>query len=166
MLKWKEYFQQIGINATTGYLYAMIPILTKDEVLLNRIEAYAMKKRYTEALADINAFYSKRTLSYDVSKNVKAEDITKFYADYAPLNPFYEMDTEQAAFVQCAVELRRVEFVMEGMRWFDVKRFGIEIVHYPYGMPSQKDVLVKRDLRRAVQVPSDAIAYCLTPNPR
>lgn len=89
-----------------------------------------------------------------------------FYADYAPLNPFYEMDTEQAAFVQCAVELRRVEFVMEGMRWFDVKRFGIEIVHYPYGMPSQKDVLVKRDLRRAVQVPSDAIAYGLTPNPR
>lgn len=166
MLKWKEYFQQIGINATTGYLYAMIPILTKDEVLLNRIEAYAMKKRYTEALADINAFYSKRTLSYDVSKNVKAEDITKFYADYASLNPFYEMDTEQAAFVQCAVELRRVEFVMEGMRWFDVKRFGIEIVHYPYGMPSQKDVLVKRDLRRAVQVPSDAIAYGLTPNPR
>jgi len=55
---------------------------------------------------------------------------------------------------------------MEGMRWFDVKRFGIEIVHYPYGMPSQKDVLVKRDLRRAVQVPSDAIAYGLTPNPR
>ena len=54
---------------------------------------------------------------------------------------------------------------MEGGRWFDIKRFDIEITHEAY-QTGATDVLVRRDLRRAVQIPEEVISYGVAPNPR
>ena len=59
-----------------------------------------------------------------------------------------------------------------GNRWFDVKRYGMEIyrrIVAPSGSASDvvvKDHLKLDDKRRAVQVPQDVITAGLTPNPR
>ena len=47
---------------------------------------------------------------------------------------------------------------MEGGRWFDIKRFDIEITHEAY-QTGATDVLARRDLRRAVQIPEEVISY-------
>ena len=53
----------------------------------------------------------------------------------------------------------------EGLRWFDVRRFNIEVTHMSYD-EKIKDVLKKGDPRRIVQIPSQARSLGLTPNPR
>ena len=58
-----------------------------------------------------------------------------------------------------------------GMRWFDVKRYGIEITRRTLSTTSiepinEYDVLTVDDERRAIQIPRDVISAGLTPNPR
>ncbi len=67
--------------------------------------------------------------------------------------------------------LRRYETLHYGLRWFDVKRFGIEIYRRTLtsndlGIKSVDDTLEVRDNRRAVQLPADVLAADMTPNPR
>ena len=59
--------------------------------------------------------------------------------------------------------MRRVEFVQEGLRWFDIKRLGIKVIHIKDGEILE---LPKNDPRRELQIPVDAIANGITPNPR
>ena len=72
--------------------------------------------------------------------------------------------------LQCVLGFRRIETLHQGLRWFDVKRYGIEIVRRlmgPAGTPVELlDVLKKDDLRRAVQIPLDIREAGLKANPR
>jgi len=54
--------------------------------------------------------------------------------------------------------------VHEGLRWLDIKRYGIEISHNRDG--ETPDVLTKDDLRRAWQLPQDVISAGVPGNPR
>ena len=67
--------------------------------------------------------------------------------------------------LKCITDLRRKEFIQEGMRWFDIKRYHLEVVHNVYGSV-EKHVLTGDDLRRAIQIPGGATSYGMTPNPR
>ena len=49
--------------------------------------------------------------------------------------------------LQALIFMRRYQFLHEGMRWFDTRRFGITVYRY-------------------LQLPADVIAAGLTPNPR
>ncbi|MNX51718.1 hypothetical protein D3C86_823840 [compost metagenome] len=68
--------------------------------------------------------------------------------------------------------LRRVETLHMGLRWFDIKRYGIEVerrVLSSSGSVSSVETetkLIARDKRAALQIPSEVIAAGLTPNPR
>ena len=65
--------------------------------------------------------------------------------------------------------MRRIETIHRGMRWFDIKRFGMEIKrrmmenHVPGRLV---DVLTVDDERKAIQVPQQARDAGVTPNPR
>ena len=134
----------------------------------DRIEALAMQGRYTEACRDIELFLTNKIRDYDAAKQpVTPEMVEAYYKDKAPLHPWYEsrMDARQMAFVQCAADFRRRELLMQGGRWFDIKRFDIEVTHEAY-QTGAADVLVRRDLRRAVQIPQEVISYGIAPNPR
>jgi hypothetical protein len=73
------------------------------------------------------------------------------------------------SFIHCLLYMRRYEFLHEGMRWFDIKRYGIEIYRRTLEaqtVVSVTDELPVRDERRAMQIPADVITAGLEPNPR
>ena len=172
-------FEYTDPVAGIGYAHTVYPIFTADELLLTRAEAYIMKKDYTNALADMNLFLSNTCTRYTAmtEENVKAwADATAYYTPTEPtpkkkLNPAFPLDEMQEAMIHPLLMLRRYETLHCGLRWFDVKRFGIEIARRTLtsndlGILSVDDELVVRDPRRAIQLPADVIAAGLTPNPR
>ena len=144
-----------------------------------------MLKEYDKALADLN-LWVENCIKTPVT--LTAESIQKFYntIDYSysddegmvstqkkHLNPAFQIDEEgsvQESMLQCVLSMRRIETMPQGIRWFDVKRYGIEIVRRQMdaqGVPATLiDVLKKDDPRRAVQLPSRVISAGMTPNPR
>ena len=54
--------------------------------------------------------------------------------------------------------------IHEGLRWQDIKRYGIEISHNRDGLAN--DILKVDDPRRAMQLPQDVINAGLEANPR
>ena len=170
--KFKEYFKYAYPGSSSGLPYVLCPAFTVEELAFNRAEAYVMQKRYDEALIDINTFLSKRIKNYNAaSHSLSLAEINDFYGKklslYPDLRPYYkaELDNDQMNMLKCITDMRRKEFCQEGMRWFDIKRFHIEVVHNVYGS-NQKEILTANDLRRAWQIPSGALSYGMTPNPR
>lgn len=70
----------------------------------------------------------------------------------------------QKEVIQCILHLRRIETIHEGLRWQDIKRYGIEISHNREGLSN--DILRVDDPRRALQLPQDVINAGLKANPR
>jgi hypothetical protein len=169
MPKFKEWFKQTTINANTGYIYFMHPLFTAEETLLNRAEAYAMLGNAEGLCRDLNIYYSKRISNYnDVTYNITIDKINTFGATLPDiLSPIgYTIATgDQMNQVKVVIDAKRKEFIVEGNRWFDVKRFNIEVTHTSYDK-SRTETLVKNDLRRELQIPEDALQSGITPNPR
>lgn len=67
--------------------------------------------------------------------------------------------------LQCIQHFRRLETLETGMRWFDIKRLGLE---YSHVVGKEKTVyhLDIEDPRKAVQIPADVVAAGLVPNVR
>lgn len=170
--------------AQTGWPRTVYVALSAEEALLNRAEAYIMKEMYAEALSDIN-LWTQNTLHSGRVNPVLTEDIIQqwaqsynYYTPDAPtpkkkLNPDFVTLSEgskQESFIHCLLYLRRQEFIHEGMRWFDIKRYGIEIYRREVNglqiISANNDVLKIRDNRRAMQLPKDVITAGITPNPR
>ena len=82
------------------------------------------------------------------------------------INPqgFTIPDSDMENLIQCLLHMRRIITVHEGLRWNDIKRYGIEISHNRDGQAD--DVLLVDDLRRAIQIPQEVIAAGLEANPR
>lgn len=178
-------FEYTDPVAGTGYTRTVYPAFTTDECLLNRAEAYIMLKRYDEAAADLTTWMQNFTKS---SRTLSPDIITTFYnnVDYSysdekglsstikkHLNPSFSIEAEgstQEAMLQCMLSFRRIETMHAGLRWFDVKRYGIEIprrVMNANGVPESKtDFLTKDDKRRALQIPLKVRQAGLEANPR
>ena len=178
-------FEYTDPVAGIGYYRTIYAALTAEEALLNRAEAYIMKEMYTEALADMNIWTANTLNAARCSTPVLTDESIKawvsgmqYYTDEAPtpkkkLNPIlatFAEGSDMEAYVHAILYIRRVEFYMMGMRWFDVKRYGIEITRRKLGTTLEVletyDRLTKDDERRALQLPKDVITAGLTPNPR
>ncbi|MDR1755357.1 MAG: RagB/SusD family nutrient uptake outer membrane protein [Culturomica sp.] len=168
--KFYPYLQVAYPGAASGRPYVLCPILTVEEAVFNRAEAYVMKKEYNAAVNDLNIYLSTRTRGYQESLHaITADAVVAFYKENAAaisLEPWYkdQLEEKQVCMLQYITDLRRKEFVQEGVRWFDVKRFRIEVTHRVFES-TQKDVLTKTDPRRVWQIPSMALEYGLEPNP-
>jgi hypothetical protein len=115
-----------------------------------------------EQLTNYYGYENFGTLGYYTSNNPTTKK---------KLNTESEIDGEMEAFIHAILHLRRIEFWGEGNRWFDVKRYGIEITRRRVPSNSGQDLveldkLVIRDKRRAIQLPQGVIAAGMTPNPR
>ena len=165
--------------AGTGYRHTVYPLFTAEETLLTRAEAYIMQKEYTAALNDMNLYLSNSCSKYKTLTEANISSWAASVADYdpknptpkKPLNPAFEIDRTQEGMIHTLLLLRRYETLHYGLRWFDVKRFGIEIYRRTLtsndlGIKSVDDTLEVRDNRRAVQLPADVLAADMTPNPR
>lgn len=198
-------FQYTDPVAGTGFNKAVSVLFSAEEALLNRAEAYIMKMgvdatALDNALADMN-LYASNLISSGFSPMTE-ESIKKWatetYSDYSELyvgktsasspqtlNPKKKLHAapyntleeggSQESMLQALLFVRRYQFLHEGMRWFDTRRFGITV--YRYLLDEDDETVVQitdqisdengtPDLRRALQLPSDVISAGLTPNPR
>lgn len=179
--KSQVYFEYIDKESGTGYVhYLDIPFRT-DETLLCRAEAYAVlggDENMDKALADVNLWIN----THSTTKSATTlREINRFYdgIGYASientelrsikkrLNPVgftVEEGSPQENMLQLILHLRRIELLHDGLRWFDLKRYGIEFAHNRDG--NTDIVLKKDDRRRAYQLPQDVISAGLEANPR
>lgn len=154
--KFRPHFVRTGVNANTGFNYTIIPLFTAEEVLLSRAEAYAMLNEFHKAMADINLWASTRINDY----NRDAHAIT-----YNRLYNYYKININQQAIVAAILDFRRVEFLHEGLRWFDILRHKLPVRHTTFS--GEVVELKPDDPRRVLQIPREAISMGgLQPNPR
>lgn len=182
-------FEYTDPVAGIGYNSSVYPIFTADECLLNRAELYIIKKQYDKAATDLNMWmhnilHTNRTLTPEL--------ITDFYNNVAysyestdddpdglgstikkHLHPKFAIEAEgstQECMFQCLLGFRRLDQMHLGMRWFDIKRYGIEIprrVINSGGLPQKIiDWMRVDDPRRAVQIPLRVRSGGVQPNPR
>ena len=181
--KYKQDMQYVDKVNGIGYPYVVTVVLSGPETLLNRAEAYAHLKQYDKAVEDINTW-----MAYNcrARMEISIEDVEVVYGDMAynedatgnplpaslssspkkRLNPsgFTVDDETQESLFHCILHARRCETMEDGLRWQDIKRFGIEIAHNRSG--ESPIYLKKDDPRRAFQLPDDVISAGLEANPR
>jgi len=171
------YMEYIDPVAGTGYYKMMYPAFVTDETLLCRAEAYIMTGEYDKAVEDMNTFMRGFSRAPYISRSTITAfyDSMPYYTSDAPttkkqLNPDFNIaSVEEENLIHAVLMLRRVLTIHEGLRWFDIKRYGIEISRRSISVnanPTVLDILEKDDLRRALQIPSDVISAGMTPNPR
>lgn len=165
--KFQEHFKLGSLNSSTGLPFIMAPLLTVEEVLFNKAEALVMLGRPQEAADELNIFFSRRIKRYDAAlHHVDTDSFLDFYANIGSnIDPFFPVSSEQRVFLKGILDIKRKEFVQEGMRWFDIKRFNIEVKRLDEN-GSVIDKLAKNDWRRAIQLPPYVIVEGITANPR
>ncbi|MDL2231258.1 RagB/SusD family nutrient uptake outer membrane protein [Porphyromonadaceae bacterium OttesenSCG-928-L07] len=166
--KFWEYFEYAYPGATSGTPYNTIPAFTIEEVVFNRAEANVMLERYDEALDDLNVFLSKRLDLHNdtltMAKVLKHYNNPDSDLKFDALEPNYEIANEmQHAMLQCITDFRRKEFLQEGMRWFDLRRFNLPVVHTVSGSIETK-TLERRDVRKVLQIPELSLSYGMPGN--
>tara|TARA_R110002049_G_scaffold309051_1_gene516206 strand:- start:2494 stop:3993 length:1500 start_codon:yes stop_codon:yes gene_type:complete len=165
--KFNTYFKVTNQAAGIGNAYLGYVLLSTDEALLNRAEAYAMLGQLDNAVVDINLSYSVKTRFYDPALDeLTVSDIqTRFeVTDGGLYTPFYNIPAEALAFVNAVLTIKRTIFYSEGIRWFDIKRHHIAIDHRD--IFNNSFLLPKDDNRRAVQIPEAAQSFGIEQNPR
>lgn len=178
-----DYFEYTDKTSGIGYDHMVSVVFSADETLLCRAEAYALQQNYAQALKDINTWIKYNSvISQDDGSDLTLTELRTFYRSlrYAPalitsrqqrsvkktLNPegFAVAAGTQENLIQLILQLRRLTGLQEGLRWYDLKRYGIEFSHNRDN--DTPVVLTKDDPRRAIQLPQDVINAGMRPNPR
>lgn len=157
--KLNEYFVETSIGSGIGNGWQMVSLFTVEEVLFNLAEAYTYTNQTDKAIALLNTYLSTRIDSYNPSTDaLTAANITAAVGTGL-----------QQALIQVLLYYRRIEFIHEGLRWFDVLRYEIEVTHTQIdglGNVLQTVKLTKDDPRRVFQLPPTTAESGLAPNPR
>jgi hypothetical protein len=180
-------FEYTDPVAQIGFRHTVFPTFQAEEALLNRAEAYALTNRYSEAVADLVTWQNSRIYS---GTTMTLENIHEFFSNvnyYSPTNPTNKhrlnplistaiTDSIQESLIHCILFVRRIHTLFEGLRLFDVKRYGITIYRRqisnviaagsPASVEKVYDSLTINDPRRAMQLPQDVTSAGLEPNPR
>jgi hypothetical protein len=154
--KINEYFVRNSVNANTGIGYVMVPLFTAEEALFNRAEAYIMKNDITSANTDLNTYMSTRIKNYSPATHALTSTKVRNY---------YGTTNMQAGYLAALMDFKRAEYVQEGMRWFDLARYNIPVVHVSSD-GTKKDTLKADDNRRVFQIPQSTAVSGMQPNPR
>ena len=200
--KMLEQFEYTDKLAGTGYVHTIDPVFTGDETLLCRAEAYIRKGDFDKGIADMNTWietHCKETAVDDETGEIKAErpvltleNIKAFIdeLDIAPVTPEinsertirkqmhpqgFTINADQEAVLQILLHMRRLESLYQGLRFIDIKRYGIAFSHIvrgeePLPFNDNNDYLYNgvpgADKRGAIQLPDDVINAGLEANPR
>ncbi len=159
-------FDELSLFGSAGNkpkgLYVTNVLFSTDEVMLNRMEAYAMKRDYEKSIYDFLEYLRGK---FEITPPCFHSDYTwTSTKNYSIYTPFYGMTIKQLALVKTITEFRQKEFLHEGLRWFDIRRFYI-----PVKRNSKNSIyrpLRKEDPRETLQIPVEAINRGLEPNPR
>jgi starch-binding outer membrane protein, SusD/RagB family len=148
------------LNSNLGNYYLYVPLFTSEEVLFNKAEALAKLNRSAESIALLNVLLPKRVKNYNANGHTLTE--ARILAHYAGASL-------ETATVNAILDLKRIEFMHEGLRWFDVLRLGITVNHPVADMNITgqfNPVLDANDPRRQIQLPPSTVLAGLEPNKR
>ena len=158
--------------------------LTTDETLLVRAEARIHQKKYDEGVADLNLWTSRYLNDGDNAQKPRKKTFTKdeiiaFYKALSydskvrptmkkKLNPHFTITAGDEEFLlHHVLQCRRILTLHEGLRWQDIKRYGITIYrrinkNSNYSVAAE---LGDRDPRQAIPLPQQAIKGRIVQNP-
>ncbi len=174
-------FEYTDAVAGIGYYRTVYPAFWCDETLLVRAEARIMQEKYDEAAADLtlwmgNIVNTETVLDpYSIRRFYNSIEYSEWNAPTIKkkLSPTFDIGAEndfKEAMLQCVLGFRRIETLGQGLRWFDVNRYGIVIDRRIIGADGEPEQLTDSlkidDPRRALQIPRKVIDAGLEANPR
>lgn len=174
--KTSEYFYYTGPGI--GLPYIQVPALTTDEALLNRAEAYVQLGQYDNAIRDLNMVFSTRTADWNEAVDgVTMQKALTFYnllpsddeeEGQEPEEGLEQHDREKRAMLNVVLDLKKAEFIFEGVRWFDVIRHDLTVEHNFLDITGHEEIrrLEPGDPRRVFQIPEEAMLSGVQLNPR
>ncbi|MEQ8470158.1 MAG: RagB/SusD family nutrient uptake outer membrane protein [Marinoscillum sp.] len=146
-VRFQSLFERSSLNSNVGTPYHIAISFSGEEVLLNRAEAYVLVNNLDAALADLQTFVSRRYSG-------GSTDLT-----YARLRAFFGANndpdfTDQLILLNYILFERQKEFIIQGMRWFDIKRYGLSVTHNLADGSTIR--LESNDKRKIFQIPQSA----------
>ena len=183
--KIQEQFEMTDKIAQTGYVHQIIRAFTAMDLLLERAEAYIMKNDLDKAGHDLMAYWNnsietfsdkdkesfvtpgyiktmdidmlKSNFSNEEGKAAKANCLDNWDFMATNISENLKITTEAIPYMNCLNDFRRFENSFEGMRYFDLKRWGLEWTHYQ-GNEKTPYTMAGIDVRRAMEAPWEALA--------
>ena len=188
-----ELFEYSDRLAAIGYVHMMRNEFTIEKLLLERAEAEiflagaaggdAAEGYYAAALADLKMWLDNRdncVNKANVINPLTEGAIARFYSrpvktnfeinkpmhidEVFPSDKYKVEGLRMETMLQCVQHFRRIETVHKGDRWFDLKRYGIEIEHRIGATRVEK--LTLGDKRWAIQLPYEVYIAGLEKNER
>ncbi len=177
-----ETFEYTDKVAGIGYCHLIRREFTATELLLDRAEAKLLcdSRDIDGAVEDLIAYEECRQSFSETNKKIySANDAlisltrdkieSNYYAGSGNTNCFdswsftqnmssdFVVPSEVETYMNCLNDFRRFETWMEGWRFFDLKRYGIEYSHY-YSADNVEYFLSWDDPRRAIELPQEVLA--------
>ena len=141
-------------SSNFGLQYGTVCLFTVEEVLFNKAEANAYLGNYSQAINDLNLYMSTRLTGVTPGSLPASRQITQ-----AKILAYYNNTVNiQQGLVDLILELKRAEYVQEGMRWFDILRYKLTVTHdiKSGGSVVTTETLGPDDKRRQLKLP-DAV---------
>ncbi|MFV0540144.1 MAG: RagB/SusD family nutrient uptake outer membrane protein [Aestuariibaculum sp.] len=140
-----RYFKRNSLSSNIGLPYRIDILFRGEEVLLNRAEAYSNLSMTEEGVADLELLLKNRyTDNFAILKEFYTWEVYYgFLEDIAGLD-------RAGVLADLIIKERRREFTEEGMRWFDIKRYGYSVSR------ANGNVLTENDTRKALPIPATA----------
>lgn len=181
-----EYFEYYDKNNGIGWTHIVQALFTADETLLARAEAYALSNDLDKAVKDLDTFA--RAFTYyrdrgDLNMTASKENLIAYYRDL----PYYEptsfdnvaikkrinwdglkLTADQRDVLHPILQARRTLTAHEGLRLFDLNRYGITVYRRKIhdGSIIITDSITMDDPRRVFQIPQQMITAGIQANPR
>lgn len=157
--KYNEYFHYTNVAQGIGLPYIMMPLLTVDEALMNRAEAYIQKGENQNAINDLNTFARSRIARFDLGTNGLTTDKAKTFSGKTDI---------KEAMLATLLDSKKRAFIWEGIRWMDILRHKLTVKHNHIDASGTETFseLPHGDPRRAFQLPKEAATSGLPLNPR
>ncbi len=166
MPKIDEYFVRETVDANFGQPYVMVPLFAVEEVLFSHAEALYYTGDVAGAIALLNTFASRRITAYNTTThNITDTKINTVFPEVAGETTSKRLPSV----VQAILYYKRMDYVHEGMRWFDVLRYKLPVSHNIKkggSLPDDFITLSPDDPRKVIQLPQSSLQAGLAQNPR
>ena len=175
-----EHFQYSDKVSGIGYPHCIFRAFTSNELLLDRAEAHVMLGDLSSAADDLRWYWNcqlnsfsaddyKQYVTGGTTNYMTNREFSDYYKNGSNINCFedwnftqkmsasYVIPAEAVPYMNCINDFRRYETAFNGIRFFDLKRWGIPYSH-TVGVTS---LVVKSDYNddnRAVEVPWESLS--------